>query len=157
MGDCNVAVVVGSKLKVRDDPRVTTGAVWTVGVDDGLQDGLDKGDLVTDGMEPTGVSIDGKRVVSNVGSAVGSVLGSTVGFMVRTLVGDGVINAVGEMEGIDVWDVVGIKVGMALEGENVRGSVGDILVGFAEDITFGASVIGLDVTIDGMAVDCIGI
>ena len=142
MGDCNVAVVDGSKMNLRVEPRVTTGAICMVGAEDGAREGLTTGDLVVpDGMEASAGSMDGDRVGSNVGSNVGSVLGSKVGSIVGTLLWDTVIDTMGDMEGMYVWDAVGRTVGM-VEGGASRPAVGDKLISLREGLILGASVIG---------------
>ncbi len=138
MGDCNVAVVDGSKMNLRAEPRVTTGAICMVGAEDGAREGLTIGDLVVpDGIEASAGSMDGDRIGSN----VGSVLGSKVGSIVGTLLWDTVVDTMGDMEGMYVWDAVGRTVGM-VEEDSSRPAVGVKLISLREGLILGASVIG---------------
>lgn len=123
-------MVVESKLKVRTEPTVTTGAVWMVGTMDGLREGVAFGALVelVDAMGTSVVSKDGDEVGSadgsTVGSTVGSMVGSAVGSIRGTLVGYNVGTREGNCEGESVGGVVGLL------GDDVVGpSVGVVLVG----------------------------
>ena len=127
-GDCSRAVVPASKVKVRAEPTVTTGAVCVVGAAEGLRVGAALGDLVASESDALGCSFDGVEVGSAVGSTVGSVVGSEVGSAVGALVGG--------REDMYVGESVDRSTGLLVEDDNSVGrSVGVGLLGSTVVIT----------------------